>query len=111
MAIDYAAHLRAPVPGEYPQRQRSFCRSFVQFLCSNLGLIIIVIGYCVGGAFLFALLEQYIELQNCQKGDCEWFCVEPRSSAVSALSLRSAGKRLDLEHFGDHLQLRGPDQR
>ena len=72
MPIDRTSHLIAPVTGE-TVRRRSFYRSFVQFLCSNLGLILIVIGYSVGGAFLFQLLEQYIELQNCQQGTCKSF--------------------------------------
>ena len=67
MPIDRTSHLVAAVSDGKPQR-RSFYRSFVQFLCSNLGLVIIVILYSVGGAFLFQLLEQYIELQNCQEG-------------------------------------------
>lgn len=68
MAIDHVAHLTATV-NEGPRRNRSICRTFVRFLCSNIGLLIIAIAYCVGGAFLFNLLEQYIELQNCQKGN------------------------------------------
>lgn len=67
MPIDRTSHLVAAVDdGKTPRR--SFYRSFVQFLCSNLGLVIIVVAYSVGGAFLFQLLEQYIELQNCQEG-------------------------------------------
>ncbi|UJR15786.1 hypothetical protein I4U23_002718 [Adineta vaga] len=68
MPIDRISHLVAPTPGETPARRRSFYRTFVHFLCSNLGLVIVVIAYSVGGAFLFILLEQYIELQKCQQG-------------------------------------------
>lgn len=70
MPVDRAAHLVAPID-QANVRRRSFYRSFVQFLCSNLGLIIVVVGYSVGGAFLFQLLEQYLELQNCQEGSCK----------------------------------------
>jgi hypothetical protein len=66
MPIDRISHLVAPTADDHPGKRRSFYRSFVQFLCSNLGLVIIVVAYCIGGAFLFILLEQYIELQNCQ---------------------------------------------
>jgi hypothetical protein len=72
MPIDRTSHLIAPAAGENVRR-RSFYRSFIQFLCSNLGLILIVVGYSIGGAFLFQLLEQYIELQNCQQGSCKSF--------------------------------------
>ncbi|CAF1148851.1 unnamed protein product [Rotaria sp. Silwood1] len=68
MAVDRATHLVAPVPTDNVRR-RSFYRSFIQFLFSNLGLVLIVVAYSVGGAFLFILLEQYIELQNCQQGN------------------------------------------
>jgi hypothetical protein len=71
MPVDRTSHLIAPVAETV--RRRSFYRSFVQFLCSNLGLILVVIGYSIGGAFLFQLLEQYIELQNCQQGSCKSF--------------------------------------
>jgi hypothetical protein len=72
MPADLIAHLHAQ-DHSGPAKPKSFCRSFIQFLFSNLGLIILVIGYCVGGAFLFQLLEQYIELQNCQQGSCKYF--------------------------------------
>ncbi|CAF0933943.1 unnamed protein product [Adineta steineri] len=69
MPIDRISHLIAPVPaGNQNQNQRpSFFHTFARFLCSNLGLVIVVIAYSIGGAFLFILLEQYIELQNCQQ--------------------------------------------
>ena len=67
MPVDHISHLTAPVAGQGP-RNKSFFRTFAQYLCSNLGLLIIAIAYSIGGAFLFALLEQYIELQNCQEG-------------------------------------------
>ncbi|CAF0731179.1 unnamed protein product [Didymodactylos carnosus] len=61
------AHLYAQ-PINYSNRNRSWSRAFIQFLFSNLGLVIVVVAYSIGGAFLFILLEQYIELQNCQQG-------------------------------------------
>ncbi|UJR30820.1 hypothetical protein I4U23_018337 [Adineta vaga] len=67
MPIDRATNLVAPVIDE-TVRRRSFYRRFVQFLFSNLGLVLVVVAYSIGGAFLFQLLEQYIELQNCQQG-------------------------------------------
>ena len=67
MPIDRTSHLVADVPDENRTR-RTFCRSFLQFLFSNIGLVFLVCGYSVGGAYLFQLLEQYIELQNCQQG-------------------------------------------
>ena len=67
MPVDRTSHLIADVRDENRRRQ-SFCRSFLQFLFSNLGLVLLVVGYSAGGAFLFQLLEQYIELQNCQQG-------------------------------------------
>ncbi|CAF0907222.1 unnamed protein product [Adineta ricciae] len=69
MPIDRISHLVAQAPNENPSRRQSFYRTFVQFLCSNLGLVIIVVAYSIGGAFLFILLEQYIELQNCQEAN------------------------------------------
>ncbi len=70
MPIDRTSHLKVQKPGK-AVRHRSFYRSFVQFLCSNIGLILVVVGYTIGGAFLFILLEQYIELQNCQEASCK----------------------------------------
>lgn len=71
MPIDRTSHLVVQEPKPNAPH-RSFYRTFVQFLCSNMGLIIIVISYSVGGAFLFILLEQYIELQNCQQANCKF---------------------------------------
>ena len=70
MPTDRTSHLIAAANDNNKQR-RSFYRSFVQFLCSNLGLVVLVITYSVGGAFLFQLLEKYIELQYCQEGFCK----------------------------------------
>lgn len=67
MPTDRAAHLIAEIPDE-KVRQRSFVRSFLRFLGSNIGLVVLVALYSLGGAYLFNLLEQYIELQNCQQG-------------------------------------------
>ena len=67
MPSDRAAHLIAELPEENVPR-RSFFRSFLRFLGSNIGLVVLVALYSVGGAYLFNLLEQYIELQNCQQG-------------------------------------------
>ncbi|CAF1296485.1 unnamed protein product [Rotaria sordida] len=67
MAVDRTTNLVAPIATDNVRR-RSFYRSFIQFLFSNLGLVLIAVAYSVGGAFLFILLEQYIELQNCQQG-------------------------------------------
>jgi hypothetical protein len=71
MPIDRTSHLTAQIP-EKNVRRRSFYRSFIQFLCSNLGLIIVVVGYSIGGAFLFILLEGYVELQDCQEASCKF---------------------------------------
>ncbi|CAF3456626.1 unnamed protein product [Rotaria socialis] len=68
MPTDRTTTLVAPVASNNVRR-RSFYRSFVQFLFSNLGLVIVVFAYSAAGAFLFILLEQYIELQNCQQGN------------------------------------------
>lgn len=71
MPIDRTSHLT--VQKADPNRgRRSLCQSFAQFLCSNVGLILVVVAYSIGGAFLFVLLEQYIELQNCQQGNCTY---------------------------------------
>jgi len=70
MPIDRTSHLIAADPRDNIKR-RSFYRRFIQFLFSNLGLVIVAIAYSIGGAFLFQLLEQYIELQNCQQASCK----------------------------------------
>jgi len=70
MPIDRISHLIAPTNDETDHRPRSFYRTFIQFISSNLGLAIVVVAYSIGGAFLFILLEQYIELQNCQQASC-----------------------------------------
>lgn len=43
----------------------------IRFLVTNIGLIVSVILYVLGGAFLFQLLEQHNEIQNCQEGEGE----------------------------------------
>jgi hypothetical protein len=71
MPIDRTSHLTAPT-AESNGRRRSFYRSFIQFLCSNVGLIIVVVAYSIGGAFLFILLEEYIAVQNCDEASCKF---------------------------------------
>ncbi len=71
MPIDRTSHLTAQQPGQNV-RHRSFYRSFVQFLCSNIGLVIVVVAYSIGGAYLFILLEQYVDLQSCEEGSCKY---------------------------------------
>jgi len=71
MPIDRTSHLTAQQPGQNVRR-RSFYRSFVQFLCSNIGLVIVVVAYSIGGAYLFILLEQYVDLQSCEEGSCKY---------------------------------------
>lgn len=68
MPIDRTSHLT--VQKADPHKRRSVCHAFAHFLCSNVGLIFVVVAYSIGGAFLFILLEQYVELQNCQQGNC-----------------------------------------
>ena len=88
MPADRTSHLIAALPDE-SGRQKSFYRSFINFLFSNLGLVVIVIAYCIGGAFLFTLLEQYIELQNCQQGNRKLACISTRlKSALSSSSIQ-----------------------
>jgi hypothetical protein len=72
MPVDRTSHLVAPVPVAATPGRRSFYRSFIHFLFSNLGLVVMVVAYSIGGAFLFTLLEQYIELQNCQQASCKF---------------------------------------
>jgi hypothetical protein len=73
MPVDRTSHLVAPVASTDTNKRRPFYRSFIHFLFSNLGLVILIVAYTVGGAFLFILLEQYIELQDCQQGNCKHF--------------------------------------
>lgn len=47
------------------------CKGMLKFLMTNIGLIILVILYVIGGAFLFQLLEQHNSIQNCQEGEGE----------------------------------------
>ena len=69
MPIDRTSHLAVQKPDPHRGR-RPVCQAFAHFLCSNVGLIFVVVAYSIGGAFLFILLEQYVELQNCQQGNC-----------------------------------------
>lgn len=95
MPIDRTSHLKAQKPGQ-TSRHRSFYRSFIQFLCSNIGLILVVIAYSIGGAFLFILLEQYIELQNCQQASCK---SNTYSIDIPFNSLISTRKYINIEHI------------
>jgi hypothetical protein len=47
----------------------SIGKLFVRFAFSHIGLIILVIAFIVGGAFLFQLLEQHASIQKCQEGE------------------------------------------
>lgn len=40
-----------------------------KFLISHFGLLVVVLLYVCGGAYLFQLLEQHNEIQNCQLGE------------------------------------------
>ncbi|CAF0848336.1 unnamed protein product [Rotaria sp. Silwood1] len=66
MPIARPSHITTSTNEETHNQNKTFYRLFIQFLASNLGLVIFVVAYSVGGTFLFILLEQYIELQNCQ---------------------------------------------
>ena len=107
MPADRTSHLVAALPDE-SGRPKSFYRSFMNFLFSNLGLVIIVIAYCIGGAFLFTLLEQYIELQNCQQGNCKSAGILILTNLFSlSLILFSEREYLHLESVRNDVQLRG----
>lgn len=45
----------------------SIFKTILRFLFSNVGLIFMVIGYTIGGAFLFQLLEKHANVQACQE--------------------------------------------
>ena len=96
MPIDRTSHLTAQKPDK-SGRHRSFYHTFIQFLCSNIGLILVVIGYSIGGAFLFILLEQYIELQNCQQANCKSNISTSNNLHFIAISIR---KCFHFEYIG-----------
>ena len=50
--------------------KRNF-KPVIRFLVTNIGMIVFVILYMLGGAFLFQLLEQHNEIQTCQEGEGE----------------------------------------
>ena len=58
-------------PSAQKREKKRQHRSFIRFVGSNITLIIIVVAYSIGGAYLFMLLEQYVELQNCQQATCK----------------------------------------
>lgn len=53
-------------------KRKKVTKAVIGFLAKNLGMVIIVILYVSGGAFLFKILEQHNEIQNCQMGEGEW---------------------------------------
>jgi hypothetical protein len=57
---------------EKEEPQKNPTKTLALFLVTNLGMIVVVILYMVGGAFLFKLLEQHNEVQNCQLAEGEW---------------------------------------
>lgn len=54
-----------------PKKKSGF-KVFISFLIKNFGILFLVIFYIAGGAFLFQILEQHTEIQNCQSGEGEW---------------------------------------
>ena len=71
MLNEQASHLVMTMPKDTHGRKQSLWHLLVKFLCSSIGLVIVVTGYAVGGAFLFILLEEHIALQNCQQASCK----------------------------------------
>lgn len=54
-----------------PKKKGTF-KLLVRFFVSYLGMIIAVVLYVCGGAYLFQILEQHNEIQNCQTGEGAW---------------------------------------
>ncbi|RNA07550.1 T family of potassium channels 18-like [Brachionus plicatilis] len=54
-----------------PKKKSGF-KVFISFILKNFGILFVVIFYTGGGAFLFSILEQHNEIQNCQSGEGEW---------------------------------------
>jgi hypothetical protein len=51
---------------EQNKGKKGLFKGMLRFFVSNLGMIVLVLVYVVAGAFLFQLLEQHEEIQNCQ---------------------------------------------
>lgn len=66
---------------EDPPKKGSI-KLLLQFILNHFGMIMVVILYVCGGAFLFQLLEQHTEIQNCQlgKGDYDKLVINTRTS-------------------------------
>lgn len=54
------------------QNKKHPFKMLLSFLVSYFGMVGLVIVYACGGAYLFQILEQQNEIQNCQLGEGEW---------------------------------------
>jgi hypothetical protein len=55
-----------------PEAKKKPIKTLVVFMISNFGILFIVVCYVCAGAFLFQILEQPNEIQNCQTGLGKW---------------------------------------
>lgn len=53
------------------EKKKKPLKTLLVFILSNFGIILVVLAYICGGAYLFQILEQHQEIQNCQSGEGE----------------------------------------
>jgi hypothetical protein len=53
---------------EVPKRKNNFCKRFMKFMFSHIGLVLIILIWASIGGFLFKLLEEHNEIKSCETG-------------------------------------------
>ena len=82
---------------EDPNDKVAHVKKIAKFLLIHVGIFLLVITYAVAGAFLFQLLEQHQEIQNCQlaQGKTQEIVKDYRSQLVNYILFNITTNPLD----------------
>ena len=53
---------------EVTKRKNNFCKRFMKFMFSHIGLVLIILIWASIGGYLFKLLEEHNEIESCETG-------------------------------------------
>ena len=75
-----------PLDGDLSARRKACCTKAAKFILSNIGLCILVALYAVAGAFIFQLLEQTNEKEECIQASLSSFAYRRVDAACTTQS-------------------------